>query len=437
MSTCKLKEIEKYLFIISFLLCYHSISIAQEVEKKSKFKLSFSERIRLSTLDKAFTLDKNKDVRTLTRWRTSIGAEYTPNRYLGIKLEIANEARIYMSPSSSKTSVNEIFVNQLYIDYNNIANLPLGVRIGRQDILLDEGFICIDGNPLVGSRSKYFNAIKTDYQINDKNAVTAFFTYNTRRDKFLPIIHEKDPYKLLEEQTNSGLGIYYKSKIKNINLSAYYFYKKYFEYEAYPDANTHAIGSRIQASFLNNFMFTTEFAYQFGKVGAFNRQSYGGYSRLEYNFNESVPIINQISLGGIYLSGDNPKTEKVEGWDPLWSRFPVWSVSYFYTLKAENKGKIGYWSNMNSINVGIKTSLAKNVKFKVNYHYLSAPQLNDTQFCSGGGKTRGHLYMMRLTYQINKRWAGHFLWEHFAPGNFYFKGADKYNWTRFQLTYKL
>lgn len=428
---------KKYLFIMSFFLCYHGISMAQETEKKAKFKLSFSGRARLTTVDKAITLDKDKDVLTYTRWRTYLGAEYTPNRHLGVKFELGNEARIWMSPSSKKTSINEIFVNQLYIDYNNIADLPLDVRIGRQNIVFDEAFICFDGNPRVGSRSNYFNAIKTVCRINDKNEITAFFAHNTRREKYLPVIHEKDPYQLLEEQTNNGLGVYYKSKIKTIDLSAYYFYKNYIEHEAYPDARTHAIGTRIQAPFLNNFMFTTEFAYQFGKVGTFDRQSYGGYSRLEYNFNQSIPIINQISVGAFYLSGDNPKTEKVEGWDPLWSRWPKWSESYVYTLIAENNGKNGYWSNINSVNAGIKTSLASNMEFSAKYHYLSAPQLSNATLCSGGGKTRGNLYIMKFSYRINEKWAGHLLWEHFAPGNFYFKGADKYNWTRFELTYKL
>lgn len=428
---------KKYVFIIiCLLMCLCHIK-AQETEKDSKFKLSFSERVRLTTIDKAITLDKDKDVLTFTRWRTYLGAEYTPNTHLGMKLELGNEARIWMSPSSRKTTLDEIFVNQLYINYQNVANLPLDIRLGRQNIMLDEGFICIDGNPLVGSRSNYFNALKTVCRFNDRNKLTAFFTYNTRKEEFLPILHEKDPYLPLEEQTNSGLGVHHHAKIKQLDWSTYYFYKNYLKYDALPEAHTHTVGTRLSLPFLNGFSFTTEFAYQLGKVDRFNRQSYGGYSRLDYKLGGSVPLLDCISAGAFYLSGDDPKTEKIEGWDPLWSRWPKWSESYVYTLIAENKGKAGYWSNINAINLGFGATLASNVKFNADYLHLSAPQPNETAFCSGGGKTRGNLFIMKLSYQIHKNWTGHFLFEHFTPGNFYFNGADPYNWARFELKYTL
>ena len=83
---------KKYVFIIiCFLMCLCHIK-AQETEKDSKFKLSFSERVRLTTIDKAITLDKDKDVLTFTRWRTYLGAEYTPNTHLGMKLELSKDS---------------------------------------------------------------------------------------------------------------------------------------------------------------------------------------------------------------------------------------------------------------------------------------------------------------------------------------------------------
>ena len=45
---------KKYVFIICLLMCFCHIK-AQETEKESKFKLSFSERVRLTTIDKAIT----------------------------------------------------------------------------------------------------------------------------------------------------------------------------------------------------------------------------------------------------------------------------------------------------------------------------------------------------------------------------------------------
>lgn len=426
---------KKRIFIVCICIIYSTISLPQESEKNPKFKFSFSERLRLTTIDRSITLDREKEAWTFNRWRTYLGTEYAPNEHWAVKLELGNEARIWISPASKKSTIDEIFVNQFYIDYK-MGALPLDIRLGRQNLMFDEGFVCMDGNPLVGSRSAYFNAIKATCRIDKKNEVTAFFSYNPEKENIFPVIHKNNPEQLLEEQTNKGMGIYYKSKIETVGFSAYYFHKNYLKNDLYPKAHTNAIGSRLLFPFLNGFTFTTELTCQFGKTGNWDRRSYGGYARLEYNFGESVPVIRRILSGAFYLSGDNPKTEKVEGWDPLWSRWPKWSESYIYTLIQENQGKVGYWSNINSLHAGIAGSVSSKVDFTADYHHLLAPEYNGTQFCSGGGKRRGSLLVMKLNYPIDKRWSGHFLWEHFKPGNFYFKGADKYDWMRFELLYK-
>lgn len=424
--------------ILIISLCFLSVFVgkAQDATDQKKFKISFSERLRLTTVDKAITLDKNKEVLTFSRWRTYLGAEYRPIGHIEMKLELANEARIWISPVGKSNTLDELFVNQLYIDYRNVAGLPVDLKIGRQNIIFDEGFICLDGQPLTGSRSNYFNAIKGVYRINEKNRLTAFFSYNTQKEELLPIIHENKPPQPLEEQTNRGVGLYYNSKLQEIGLSAYYFYKHYLENEKYPDGKTHAVGARVAIPFLQHFAFISEFACQFGKSGDFNRQGYGGYSRLEYHFDPSIPFFKKLYAGGYYLSGDDPKTEKIEAWDPLWSRWPKWGESYIYTLILENRGKVAYWSNINSLNLGLKTAFTEKVSLDVDFHHLSAFEENTTDFCSGSGKTRGELLITKLGYTIDRNWSGHFLLEHFKPGNYYFKDASKYNWIRFELMYK-
>lgn len=150
-----------------------------------------------------------------------------------------------------------------------------------------------------------------------------------------------------------------------------------------------------------------------------------------------MPIAKTVSLGGFYLSGDDPATDKVEGWDPLWSRWPKWSESYIYTLIIENGGKVAYWSNISSLNAAVKVSLSEKVNFKAYYYHLLALENNLSSFCDGSGKTRGDLLTLRVDYKIDKNWSGHFLWEKFTPGNFYPDIADGYNFFRFELMLKI
>jgi hypothetical protein len=54
---------------------------------------------------------------------------------------------------------------------------------------------------------------------------------------------------------------------------------------------------------------------------------------------------------------------------------------------------------------------------------------------AGTGKTRGELLITKLTYQLNKYFSGHIIWENLDPGSYYFDGANKANWMRIEFMY--
>lgn len=430
---------KKYSLIIMgiLLLSFNSMN-AQESIKNNKFTFSFSERIRLTTFDNAISLNDAAESWSFSRFRTTLGVKYSPNKKILFHLNISNESRIWLSPDSKKSSFDETFVDQLYIKWNNSAKLPIEVTLGRQNIMLDEGFVCFDGQPLTGSRSAYFNALKGIYTLNKENSITAFISYIPKTDNLLPIINEVNPSQFLEEQSNTGIGLYYKSKIKKADVSIYYFNKSTHKNDAFLIENqTNALGARISLPLFEDMKFTTEAAYQFGKSGDLDRNAFGGYFHLDYAFNEKTPVLRGLSLGSFYMSGDDPSTTKIEGWDPLWSRWPKWSESYIYTLIVENGGKVAYWSNIASLNITVNGQLSEKVSFNSSYYHLLAVEDNNSAFCDGEGKTRGGLFTLKLNYKIDKNWSGHFLWESFNPGNFYPSSANGYNWLRFELMYKI
>jgi hypothetical protein len=82
-------------------------------------------------------------------------------------------------------------------------------------------------------------------------------------------------------------------------------------------------------------------------------------------------------------------------------------------------------------------SLNDNPKLLLAWHHLlAAEKAAPSAFLSGEGKSRGDLAIAKLTYDINRNLAGHFIWEYFAPGNFFFAGAQSYAWVRFELLFK-
>jgi len=125
-------------------------------------------------------------------------------------------------------------------------------------------------------------------------------------------------------------------------------------------------------------------------------------------------------LGGIWaLSGDNPNTpNKIEGWDPLFSRWPKWSELYLYTLIPE-KG-VGYWSNDHFTQLEGGFSPWKPVQIRATwYHHDAFHPHSGTPVLFGNGTRRGDDIQLYGEFVINKHIKGHLLYDAFVPGDFY------------------
>jgi hypothetical protein len=402
----------------------------------SQFKLSFSERFRIETWDNAVTLSKAANGgTTYDRNRTSLMGQWLPNENLEAALMLTNEYRYYFSPTNKTFTLNEIFFDQLYIKYKDFFG---SVTLGRQNIALGEGFIVMDGGPLDGSRSGYFNAARIDLAIDKSKLITGFVSYVPQTDNILPLINSQD--QQLIEQPEAGIGIYFAGQFDKLNLQPYYIYKQIYTTDLVPiKSDIHTIGTRASLPIADQFTFTVEGAYQFGSYGEFNRSAFGGYSYLDYATKLNKPFLpDVITIGGIYLSGDDHATSKMEGWDPVFSRWPKWSESYIYTLIKEYNGKVAYWSNFASLYGKVKFTLMKDLNFNVDYHHMFAPEKALAgSFPGGTGNTRGDLIIAKLLFDINSNISGHLLWEKFIPGNYYFEGANGYSWTRIEFLFKI
>ncbi len=405
----------------------------------STFKLSFSERFRFVSWDNAVNLDKSLDNgNTFTRHRTSLMAQWLPNTHLEFAVKLTNEYRYYFVPDDREFNLNEIFVDNMYLKWQNPGNLPVTMTLGRQNIMLGEGFVVMDGHPLDGSRSIYFNAARFDVSMNKNNKLILFYTYQPETDNLLPIINNK--HQALIEQPEQGFGAYFVGKYNKLNLETYLIRKNIRSTEnKHNDSRINTLGSRFVIPFSDGLSLTGEGAFQFGSYGDFDRLSLGGYFYLDYNAASLHPRLPTLTVGAIYLAGDNPKTERMEGWDPLFSRWPKWSESYIYTLIPEYDGRVAYWSNFISIYETLNFRIKSNFNFVFTYHHLKAAEIAaiDRPFLGGRGKTRGDLFITKAVIKINKYFSSHLLWETFTPGNFYREDAVRYNWFRFELMFKI
>lgn len=418
-----------------------SVSSTQGAKLGEHLSLTFTERFRLVTWDNAITLDEAAGAtRTFTRHRTQLGVFWTPRTRVTVGLQLANEFRYYAAPSTVDFNLDEVFVDQAYLKLSDRSRELWALTFGRQNIMLGEGFIVMDGHPLDGSRSIYFNAVRFDWRLGPKHRLTAFVSYQEETDTWLPIVHDQD--QALVEQPETGVGIYYGGQRGGVDIDGFVVFKRRTSNDSFAfDASTAAVGGRTKAPITatRNLSVVIEAAYQFGECGDHNRRAYGGYAYLEILPHWQVKrwyLPTALTAGVIVLSGDDPETENREDWDPMFARWPKWSESYIYT--QINEHAVAWWSNLISLNTTARFALSSRMDFRFDYHHLTAPELSDgpADFAGGKGRTRGDLFIGKLTFRIDHNWTGHLLWEGFMPGDFYFDGADPYAWIRAELMYQ-
>lgn len=401
-------------------------------EGKNNLTIDFSERFRIVSWDNPVTLDSSKESsNTFTRNRTSLGFKWEASKNMEFYFKATNEFRSYFNPEKD-FNVHEIFIDNLYLKIKNIFKLPVTLTLGRQNIFLGEGFIVLDGSTYDGSRSAYFDAVRADIRLKNGGKVSLFNLFAQRMDEFFPVINNRD--QLLNENDMMGYGIYYQGKIKKTGLDLYFLNKKtdISDNKSW-DLNVNTFGGKVILNLRKKLNLTAESAFQKGTLDNRKINSFGGHFHLDLDIRNRT--LKKATIGGVYLAGNTPGDEVIRGWHPPFSRWPKWSDSYIYTLI--NEGGVAYWSNISSVYMTFLTQLFKKGYLSTTFNFLGAPKIDlSPDFPGGSGRFRGFLLINRLNFSISKTLSGHFLWEHFRPGNFYFNGAESYNWIRFELMYK-
>jgi hypothetical protein len=149
-------------------------------------------------------------------------------------------------------------------------------------------------------------------------------------------------------------------------------------------------------------------------------------------------------LGYITMSGDDQSTtNKNEGWDPLWSRYPQISELYSLTLLTET-GIPAYWTNVNIYRAMVKVNLSEESRLELTYNYLKADKTFSAAsgpfvpLFSGGSKDRGQLITAKLSRKFSPILDGYVLVEQFLPGNFYAQ-SNRFDaqFVRWELQWKI
>ncbi|MFA6383746.1 MAG: alginate export family protein, partial [Candidatus Omnitrophota bacterium] len=254
------------------------------------------------------------------------------NEFKGYNLLGSGGSKIYSS-NHQHWDPDEVIFDNLYVDIRKPGDMPVNFRLGRQDLIgqYGENFLICDGTPGDGSRTFYFNALKASWEIDDANMLDMIYINNPRDDIWLPVINEDKTPVALNTTAEEGYVFYLKNKsAKDLTLEPYYIFKREDHdygsgYQAQKGRiNTLGVFSKYK---MDPWTFHVQAADQFGKYGLEDRSAQGGYFFTDYDLKE-VLWKPQLSGGFVYLSGDKKGTAANEAWNPLWTRFPIYSELY-------------------------------------------------------------------------------------------------------------
>ena len=448
------------------------------------FNYGASERIRQEIWDNLLDLETLKPSnsvydRTFFRFRTSLWGSADFNKDTGVYLRFTNEAKYYTGPfkqasgpqtapdSFVRLDEDELIFDNLYVKANNIFGLPVDLKIGRQDFLgpdmYGEGFLILDGTPGDGSRTFYFNAAKAKWRIDKDNSVDFVYITSQFRDTYMPVWHTavaNSTYyrnkKILNASDEQGFVVYSRNKLsENVSIEPYYIYKREEDHPIGPVTPKLDLNTAGMRAVYTSGPWTAggEFAYQFGEYGGDkedggysgqDRQGYGGYIFGKRKFAD-MKLKPEFELRFVYLSGDDPDSDKDENWDPLFSRAPAWNELMIYTLVNETLREgyaiPGYWTNLQLYMAKVSMELTPDTKLALSYQYLrsneKANPLAKQSAMFSDGNEKGHLPTLLVSHKFSKNIDAYFQYEYFMPGNFYASNAKNAQFLRWQLQFKI
>jgi hypothetical protein len=143
-----------------------------------------------------------------------------------------------------------------------------------------------------------------------------------------------------------------------------------------------------------------------------------------------------IDLGFVYLSGDDPDSDAVEAFDPLFSRWP-WMSELLILTYAREIGTVAYWNNLSMLRASVGLGITPQLSANVTLNIMSANYKCASSITSNNGLDRGILPQLRVNYKFSDTLSCYALYEQLMPGNFYKDGSTEASFFRFNVDLKI
>jgi hypothetical protein len=420
--------------------------------------------------------DAPRNEQNVVRLRGRVWTAITPVTNLTLNARLASEVREWTKPAFTGSFAGQQgmewrygIVDNLNVKFNNIADQPLALTVGRQDIAIGDywnWWLVADGTPNDGSWTYFLDSARLNFEAKEiKTKFDVTYVYQSALpDEWLPTLDQPHngrdilPYLppggyynyYLTEQNEQGVIAYVSNKsLKNTTVEGFFIYKRDDKEIANgDDANIYTVGGRVHGTLADHWQYSAEGAYQFGEKRDTLRvpttstawrdiDAFGANARLTYLFKDKLN--NQLQLQYEYLSGDDSGTGNDEMFDILWGRWPRWSELYIYSYAAETSGRFAQLNNVQRFGPMWSFNPRKGMTFSAMYNALFAPQEVPTRALSGAlfsqdGNFRGHYLQTVLKHQFSKHVSAH-LWAEFIWQGDYYTSRDLLTFIRPEIMF--
>ncbi len=381
------------------------------------------------------------------RYRTRLWDKFKLDEDTSINTRFTWEFQQWDEPAAKmqRTDLDEIIMDNFNLSMKHFLGLSATAVIGRQDITnLGQGWLVMDGTPIDGSRTFYFDAARVTFDLAEKTKLDTIYICNMpKSDWWLKPINDRNKIVTQEEEQGAILYLTDKSNEK-MQVEGYFMFKnnnpvdglaRNLTSEAALEqcskkAEIYTFGGALSGPVFNdNWNYRVEGAVQTGRsaspcvnVTPYNETerllAFGEKSTLEYSFKDDLD--NKVHVTYEYLSGDDPGTKRVESFNPLWGQWPQWSelLQGPYVNGMEDK----LTSNLHRLDFGHKFKPNKEWEILTDWNLLWADENTFKSIpakFSDDGNFRGNLLTCWARYNFSKNLSGNLVGEYMMPGHYY------------------
>lgn len=205
------------------------------------FSMGLDERFRIEAGENWDTLNDDSTTHQwwYERYRTRWWTKSALSEDVSINTRLTWEFRTYDEPHAQAIAATDEFqkydrnmvwdealFDWLNVNIKNVGGMPLTATLGRQDIIEGVGWLVMDGTPLDGSRTVYFDAARFTYDWAETSSKLdlIYVSQAAESDRWLQPICDKD--RAVTEQDENGAIFYLtNTSLKPTQLEAFFIYR--------------------------------------------------------------------------------------------------------------------------------------------------------------------------------------------------------------------